>query len=60
MTVDSRLREMAALLDDVRTLAADIEEQVVCEPLTDLRHYVNWALAAVERAGVALGEGKSA
>lgn len=54
--VDDRMREMAALIDDSRTLAVNIQEEVRCDALTDARHYLNWALAAIERANKELAE----
>lgn len=56
MTVDTRLAQMAAAIDDARILAADIQEQTTCPPLSDARQYLNWALSAIDRAAAVLAD----
>lgn len=50
MTVDTRLAQMRALVDDVRCLAADVQEERSSDALTRLGAYMGWALQALEHA----------
>lgn len=47
---DSRIQQMRALVDDTRTLAADIQEQRPSDSLVRLGVYMNWALQALDHA----------
>lgn len=45
---DTRPRRMRALIDELRTEAADIEEQTALPSLTRIRIYSRWLLSAVD------------
>lgn len=47
---DTRIAHAKALIDDARTIAADILDETTCPPLDDVRQYLNWALQAFDRA----------
>lgn len=57
--IDTRIRAAKSAVDEARTVAVDIQDEVVCDPLTDARRYLNWALSAFERAEVDLEWGSA-
>lgn len=50
MSVDSRIAQMRALVDDARTLGVEVLNEVDCPALAEFRQYMNWGLSALERA----------